>query len=161
MTWRRGVPAGTPAHGGAPAGDGTPVGRRAAHGNEARTGNQARTGDQAPAGDTAPAGGGAASAPGMVEGGGTAPVGDRGVVSSQEAVQVGDGSPAERPGRVGGSARLSGGRLRTAIPALMPPSLGADILAAAVLIDASGSIVRVVPAVTSARDFRNDVKLLW
>jgi hypothetical protein len=51
--------------------------------------------------------------------------------------------------------------LRQAIPALMPPSLGADILAAAVLIDGSGSIVRVVPAVTSARDFRNDVKLLW
>jgi hypothetical protein len=51
--------------------------------------------------------------------------------------------------------------LRTAIPALTPPSRGADILAAAVLIDASGSIVRVVPAVTSAQDFRNDVKLLW
>jgi hypothetical protein len=51
--------------------------------------------------------------------------------------------------------------LRTAIPALTPPSRGVDILAAAVLIDGSGSIVRVVPAVTSAQDFRNDVKLLW
>jgi hypothetical protein len=51
--------------------------------------------------------------------------------------------------------------LRTAIPALTPPSPGSDILAAAVLIDGSGSIVRVVPSVTSAQDFRNDVKLLW
>jgi len=111
MTWRRGVPAGTPAHGGAPAGDGAPAGRRAAHGDGARTG------DQVQAGDTAPAGRGAGSAPGMVEGGDTAPAGDGGVVSSPRAVQGGDGSPAERPGRVGGSARLSGGRLRTAIPA--------------------------------------------
>jgi len=51
--------------------------------------------------------------------------------------------------------------LRTAIPALTLPSRGVDILAAAVLIDGSGSIVRVIPAVTSAQDFRNDVKLLW
>jgi hypothetical protein len=51
--------------------------------------------------------------------------------------------------------------VRLAIPALMPPSLGSDILAAAVLIDGSGAIVRVVPAVRSAQDFRNDVKLLW
>jgi len=52
-------------------------------------------------------------------------------------------------------------QLRAAIPALTLPSYDADLNAAAILVDASGSIVRVVPSVMSAQDFRSDLKLLW
>ena len=52
-------------------------------------------------------------------------------------------------------------QLRAAIPALTLPSYDADLNAAAILIDASGSIVRVIPSVMSAQDFRSDLKLLW
>ncbi len=51
--------------------------------------------------------------------------------------------------------------LRTAIPALAPTSDGAAMMAAAVLIDSTGAIVKVVPNVRSVQDFKDDVKRLW
>jgi hypothetical protein len=106
MTWRRGVPAGTPGHGGDPGAGGTPAGRGAA------------PRDRAAAGGAAPAGDGSAvSARGATKGRRGTAAGDGGVVSAQGSVQGGERATAGRAGRAGGLASLGAVRLRAAIPA--------------------------------------------
>jgi hypothetical protein len=126
MTWRRGVPAGTPVHGGNPAAGGPPADRSDAPGGEAPPGGTAPAGDGGAVSargavegghGTSASDGSAVSARGAVEGGHGTSASDGSAVSVRGAVQGGDGAPARRAGRAGGPALLGAVRLLAAIPA--------------------------------------------
>lgn len=54
-----------------------------------------------------------------------------------------------------------GHSLRAAIPQLQPVAVGADVAAAVLLVDRGGTVLKVVPNVSSVDDFKDDLVKLW